>query len=750
MTTTDPRDSDDRLMDATMTWLRAVLVPPRQHGGAPVAPEPAPITQAPASGRLWGRRPPPRPELLVPDPEPDDRREAARRARRRLEEALAAEPVPRFTRLCEVLGLRPFERDVALLCLAHAVSTEIAALCRAMPESAAGAPTFALSLGLAMDDEFDTAPPERRTEMTRIAAVPEWAAVGPDRPLRSWRLLDIVQGPAQALVSSALRMDERIVDHVRGRDYVDDRLAPVLDALLVDWRDTVVSPAQRSRLELALDHLRHLPPGSERLLVQMPGGDSATKRLFAHRIAGAVGLDLHRLPVAQLPSGGDLATLVDLWNRETRLQGVALLVEADRGTEEASPVLGRLLTRLTGLVFLDVREPLPQQDTTLVLDVVRPEAGEQRSMWDEALTGTAGQWPERLAGQFDLNPGEIAAVADGVGDDGDRGQRAWDACRRRVRPRLEGLAQRIVTETELSDVKLPEREQRLLEQVRDQARHRIRVYDEFGFRSRLTRGLGITALLSGESGTGKTMAAEALANELRLDLYRIDLASVVSKYIGETEKNLRQVFDAAEQGGAVLLFDEADAVFGKRSEVQDSHDRYANIEVSYLLQRMEAYRGLAILTTNMKAALDPAFLRRLRFVIAFPFPGPAERLRIWRGIFPEDTTPDPETGVAGAAGPRWRVPGVDRLDMVALARPGMTGGQIRNVALNATFLAVARDGVVTMELLEEAARQELRKSGRPFVASDFADWVTRPDRRPDGQRTESYGVREPELVGDRS
>ena len=144
----------------------------------------------------------------------------------------------------------------------------------------------------------------------------------------------------------------------------------------------------------------------------------------------------------------------------------------------------------------------------------------------------------------------------------------------------------------------------------------------------------MSALFAGPSGTGKTLAAEILANELRLDLFRIDLSAVVSKYIGETEKNLRRVFDAAEEGGAVLLFDEADALFGKRSEVKDSHDRYANVEISYLLQRMEAYRGLAILTTNMKEALDPAFLRRLRFVVQFPFPDQAQRAEIWRRIFP--------------------------------------------------------------------------------------------------------------------
>ena len=169
----------------------------------------------------------------------------------------------------------------------------------------------------------------------------------------------------------------------------------------------------------------------------------------------------------------------------------------------------------------------------------------------------------------------------------------------------------------------------------------------------MNRGLGISALFAGESGTGKTMAAEVLANELRLDLYRIDLSAVVSKYIGETEKNLRRLFDAAEDGGAILFFDEADALFGKRSEVKDSHDRYANIEINYLLQRMEAYRGLAILATNMKSALDTAFLRRLRFIVNFPFPGAAERRAIWERVFP------PETADRGS---RLRAPGAPEPD----------------------------------------------------------------------------------------
>jgi SpoVK/Ycf46/Vps4 family AAA+-type ATPase len=217
------------------------------------------------------------------------------------------------------------------------------------------------------------------------------------------------------------------------------------------------------------------------------------------------------------------------------------------------------------------------------------------------------------------------------------------------------------------------------------------------------RGLGISALLAGASGTGKTMAAEVLAGELRLDLYRIDLSSVVSKYIGETEKNLRRVFDAAEAGGAILLFDEADALFGKRSEVKDSHDRYANIEVSYLLQRMEEYRGLAILTTNMKNGLDTAFLRRIRFVVQFPFPDSAQRAEIWRRIFPSGT---PTEGI----------------DPLKLSRLNVAGGNIRNVAINAAFLAADAGEPVRMGHLLRAARTEYAKLEKPLTDAEIGGW----------------------------
>jgi len=279
----------------------------------------------------------------------------------------------------------------------------------------------------------------------------------------------------------------------------------------------------------------------------------------------------------------------------------------------------------------------------------------------------------------------------------------WETCRGQARSRLDDLAQRVETTAAWDDLVVPAFQKQILRDIVVNVRQRARVYDQWGFAAKSSRGLGISALFAGASGTGKTLAAEIMANELRLDLYRIDLSQVVSKYIGETEKNLRRVFDAAETAGAVLLFDEADALFGKRSEVKDSHDRYANIEVSYLLQRMEAYRGLAILTTNMKQALDQAFMRRIRFIVQFPFPDAAEREEIWKRVFPPAT------------------PTAD-LDAARLARLNVAGGNIRNIALGAAFLAADERAPVSMAHLLRVARAEYAKIDRPLTDSEIGGW----------------------------
>lgn len=263
-----------------------------------------------------------------------------------------------------------------------------------------------------------------------------------------------------------------------------------------------------------------------------------------------------------------------------------------------------------------------------------------------------------------------------------------------VSAELDRFTRRIDAKAEWDDLVLPPEQIALLKQIADQVALRDQVYKAWGFREKMTRAFGISALFAGESGTGKTMAAEVIANVLELDLYRIDLPAVVSKYIGETEKNLRRLFNAAQDREIILFFDEADALFGKRSEVKDSHDRYANIETGYLLQRMESYRGLAILATNLKSSVDTAFVRRLRFVVDFPRPDATLREEIWRKVFPRLT------------------PVHGDLDYQRLAELELTGGSIQNVALEAAFGAAQQGSPVTMPLILAAATTELKKLER--------------------------------------
>jgi SpoVK/Ycf46/Vps4 family AAA+-type ATPase len=265
------------------------------------------------------------------------------------------------------------------------------------------------------------------------------------------------------------------------------------------------------------------------------------------------------------------------------------------------------------------------------------------------------------------------------------------------------LARKIKPRYGWADIVLPKDQLALLLEIVATVRGRPRVLDDWGLGRKLVSSRGVTALFSGPPGTGKTMAAEIIANELGLDLYKIDLSTVVSKYIGETEKNLERIFLEAERSNAILFFDEADALFGKRSEVRDSHDRYANIEISYLLQRMEMYDGVTVLATNLGANLDEAFTRRLQFAVDFPFPEEEDRLRIWRTLFPPDVPRQPD------------------LDFELLAqRFRLAGGNIRNILVSAAYLAAADGHRVTMEYLLHGTRRELQKMGRLVGEEDLA------------------------------
>jgi len=678
------QSGNDEYLGAALAWLRLRLAHLGQQGAArsevASTQEPARSRAGSALGALFKRKAP------APDVVPDRRvsdEEVAGAAKAMDAAGAKLQPPPALRLLGDRLGLSPFERNVLLLCAAMELDTRIGDLCaraHGRPH-----PTFALALAL-----FDD---------------PAWDVLSPERPLRYWRLIEINQPGAQPLTTSPLRADERIVNAIKGLNYLDDRLAPLI--LPVGRASAGLAPTQEAAASGAVSYLRRSTTPRAWPLLELVGRDPSSLRSVALRIATDLGFPLYRLSASLIPAAtADLETLARLWQRESAFAPVALLLEADEVEQGSSrpSALPRFLARTDGLIFLGTRDVWPDLGRpVLVLDVAKPTAAEQRAAWNDAL-GTAGDADSaQLAAQFDLNLETIVSVAqDAVESTAARPllERAWDGCRKSARPRLETLAQRIDPKATWDLLVLPEAELRLLRQVADQVRARARVYDEWGFAATMNRGLGISALFAGESGTGKTTAAEVIANDLALDLYRIDLASVVSKYIGETEKNLKRLFDAAEDGGAILFFDEADALFGKRSEVKDAHDRYANIEINYLLQRMEAYRGLAILATNMKSALDAAFTRRLRFIVRFPFPSASDRRRIWEKAFPAGTP-------------------VGRLDHDRLSRLNLTGAGIHNAALNAAFLAAKSDTPVTMREVLEAARAEFRKLERPCNEAEF-------------------------------
>jgi SpoVK/Ycf46/Vps4 family AAA+-type ATPase len=684
------KGNDDFLAKA-LAWLRLRLLrlAPEEQLIVAATPE-----AAVPKRRFWDRpldAPPPATPLLPPPSAVTE--EHVAQALAEMDAAEAATPRLAIGLLSQALGLSRFERDMLLLCAAMEIDTRIAQLCaRAQDDPQRPYPTFALALVL-----FDK---------------PSWDVLSPEGPLRRWRLIEINQPGAQPLTTSPLRADERIVNYLKGLNYLDDRLAPLFVPLDVAEPQAQLPPSQQGIADQIERRLRQTAATQRLPIVQLLGHDAASKQLVARRVAASLGLHLYRLPVEALPThAAELETLARLIDREAVLWPLSLYVDAHEvdktPTEGTVQQLTRFLSRSSGVCFLDTHDIRPGSGRApLAFDVEKPTRAEQQAAWHAILGEADDGSAALLSGQFDLNLAAIQQIAQSILSDAADNQgiglrdRMWDACLATARPRMDALAERIEPKATWSDIVMPPAEMNLLRQIAAQVQHRHTVYEEWGFAAKRARGLSINALFAGESGTGKTMAAEVIANDLRLNLYRIDLSAVVSKYIGETEKNLRRLFDAAEDGGALLFFDEADALFGKRSEVKDSHDRYANIEINYLLQRMESYKGLAILATNMKSSLDPAFMRRIRFVVDFRPHGAAERKAIWERIFPPETR-------------------TQELDFGRLARLVLNGGSINNVAINAAFLAAQAGTPVNMQLVLDAARAEFQKLKRPINNDDF-------------------------------
>jgi SpoVK/Ycf46/Vps4 family AAA+-type ATPase len=633
----------------------------------------------------------------------------------------AAPGSPRLERLAHLFQLDAFEQECLLVCLAPDVDLRYERLYAYLQDDVTRRrPSVDLILRLlapTLDERAESRP-----------------SLSPNGRLLGKGLLTVVGDEAAgqaSLLARPLRVDERVVEYLLGSNRLDARVS--LYGQLFEPERSAPPWVLAPELASGLVHLlRDDPTNAHRAgpLVYLNGPAGSGKRATARTACAAAGrplllVDLPTL-LAAAPNERGQASMLAAVARETLLQGAVLGLEGFDGVlgDDPEPRASRVLLRRvladqpapTLLLGEQRWEPALWLSGLLAVRLELPAVGvsDRVRLWRSQLDGQlAPEASAELASRFRLvDDDSITAVAvDATSRAILRGAARVStddfrvAARAMATPPLEGLARHVEPRYTWSDIVLPADGLIQLQEVCARLRHQGTVLERWGYGRKHARRGGITALFAGQPGTGKTMAAEIIAGDLGLDLYRIDLSAVVSKYIGETEKNLEKIFAAADQGEAVLLFDEADAIFGKRSEVRDARDRYANVEVAYLLQRLEAYDGLAVLTTNLRGNIDEAFIRRLDCVLEFPLPEEQERLKIWRLALPPEAPLGPD------------------VDLAFLARKfKLAGGHLRNIALTAGFLAAEDGDHICMQHLVRATRREYQKLGKLVAESDFEQY----------------------------
>lgn len=593
-----------------------------------------------------------------------------------------------FANICRAFNLSSFESELLLLCAGIELENRFAVLCSKLQDDPA---KLYCTLSLTLS----------------VLSNPHWSVLNPDRPLRRWKLIEIEN--SYSLVSSPLRIDEKILQEILGISSMDRRLQGIVANQFpnteLPFRGNEITEKIISELKRNLGNAIHLV-----------GNNFTAYKQIVNSVCSSLNLNLLSIKSYDIPgSSPDRIMLARLLEREAYLNRNLLLIE-DEFTEDSSRLrnLKSFIEETQAGIIISGANIIKDCSRNIIpFHINKMSTDEKIDLWKKYL----GEEAEKFNGQIEkaaihfsfsaedmYNTAELMLRENESSASEELKIKFWNQCRIKARRNMENLAQRIESKVSWDDIVLPEAQLTLLHSIAVHLQQRYKVYESWGFKDKGLSGLGISALFTGISGTGKTLAAEILSNELQLDLYRIDLSSVVSKYIGETEKNLRRIFDSAEESGAILLFDEADALFGKRSEVKDSHDRYANIEVSYLLQRMELYNGLAILTTNLKNSLDTAFLRRIRFIVQFPFPDFNHRVKIWSRIFPSNTP-------------------VKNLDFIKLAQLNITGGNIRNIALNSAFLAANENESVGMKHILSSSRNEYAKLEKTLSEKEIEGWI---------------------------
>ena len=624
----------------------------------------------------------------------------------------------RLVALADLFNLTAFDLDVILICLAPELDRRYERLYAYLQDDVTRRhPSVDLTLNLLC--------PELEN---KLAARSRFT---PAAPLMKYHLLQLSEESGQrspSLLGKTLQLDSRIARYLLEDDEMDDRLLAYaqIEEAPTSLDEIVFPDAFRQQVTRLID--RAQTDGRE-LVVYCQGPYGVGKQTVAQACCTALNTALMIVNSKRLAASriDEFETLTALIDREARLQGAMLYWEDFDAllTDEKDAPLACLLAMLEarpGLTFLAgdaVWEPMDAWRDTGFLRLEVPQTGyaERLRLWQAALRAVGERVDlAALANKFRLSGGQIfdaAATARNLATAREPSQQIitqddlYTACRLQSNRKLIALAQKITPHYTWNDIVLPADQLSLLHEIYNQVQYRALVYDDWGFDGKLAMGKGLNVLFAGPPGTGKTMAADVLAHALGLDLYKIDLAAVISKYIGETEKNLARIFAEARASNAILFFDEADALFGKRTQVKDAHDRYANVEVSFLLQKMEEYEGVVILATNLHKNLDEAFVRRLHFTVEFPMPGMDDRRRIWEQIWPVATPRHPD------------------LDLDYLARQiEVAGGNIRNIALASAFLAASDGGVVNMQHLIHATRREYQKMGKVLTGAEFGKYAT--------------------------
>ncbi len=635
----------------------------------------------------------------------------------RVEASRAAGITLRFPYLCNVFSLSPFESDLLLLGLAPELDLRYQRLYAYLQDDVTRKrPSVELALRFfcySQDEQI-----RAREVFTKSL------------PLLDHYLLSLHEDPTDRpspLLNRTLKLDDRITEFLLGSDRPDSSLLHPIPLI------QVISPKQQLKdlvipdtISRSLQHISTLNTHSCSWFCLLWGADEAGKQDCAEAVAQAKGRSLLVLKLAaMLQADLPFQTLVRLAFREARLyrsliylQDWQVLLSDQQKHPSALLFIEQAIAQFQELVFAGSESPWqPEPDAAyrfVQLELPLPDARMRQQLWQIHLQNRQVSSDinlSYLASAFRFSGKQIQqAIAHAethahLSQGPDYTLTLPDlltGCHQTSSQHLISFARKITPKRTWQDLVLPKDTLAQLQELCQQVRHRAQVYTDWGFDQRLSLGKGVIALFTGDSGTGKTLSAEILAKELGLNLFQVDLSLVVSKYIGETEKNLSRVFSEAQSSNAILFFDEADALFGKRSEIKDAHDRYANIEINYLLQRVETYEGVIILTSNLSKNIDPAFVRRLHFSVEFPFPNEAYRLQIWKKMFPP------------------QAPLSEEVDFEFLARKfKLAGGNIKNVALAAAFHAAENGGVIGMPQLILGMKREYQKLGKVCERSDF-------------------------------